>query len=116
MTPISVNFSERVCEEKDFRAEMKLSYDTLHITLSGRLDTITSPSLLAMYRETIGKETISHIIIDMKNLDFISSAGIRVLLIMNGELKNDNQLILTNTNKMVKEIIKIADLDDLLCC
>ncbi len=107
MTPMSADLYERVCEEKDFRAEMKFSGDTLHIVLSGRLDTITSPSLLALYRETADKEnSISHIIIDMKNLDYISSAGIRVLMIMDKELKNNNQLILTGMNEIVREIIE----------
>ena len=107
MTPMSDDLYERVCEEKDFRAEMKFSGDTLHIILSGRLDTITAPSLLAMYRETADKESsISNIIIDMKNLDYLSSAGIRVLMIMNKELKNNNQLILTGMNEIVREIIE----------
>ena len=107
MTPMSADSYESVCEEKDFKAELKFSCDTLHIVLSGRLDTITSPSLLAKYRETADKESnISNIIIDMKNLDYLSSAGIRVLIIMDKELKNNNQLILTGMNEIVREIIE----------
>lgn len=117
MTPMSADSYESVCEEKDFKAEMKFSCDTLRIVLSGRLDTITAPTLLAMYRETADKENnISHIIIDMKNLDYISSAGIRVLIIMNNELKNNNQLILTGMNEIVREIIENVGLDELFSC
>lgn len=107
MTPMSADSYESVCEEKDFKAELKFSCDTLHIVLSGRLDAITAPSLLAKYRETADKESnISNIIIDMKNLDYLSSAGIRVLTIMDKELKNNNQLILTGMNEIVREIIE----------
>lgn len=111
MTPISANISKNVCEEKDFKAETKFSRDTLYINLSGRLDTITAPSLLAIYRETADKKSISHIIIDMKNLDYISSAGLRVLMIMEKELEKNNQLIFTNMNEIVREIIETAGFD-----
>ncbi|MBQ2591657.1 MAG: STAS domain-containing protein [Candidatus Riflebacteria bacterium] len=41
-----------------------------------------------------------------RSLDYISSAGIRVLTIMDKELKNNNQLILTGMNEIVREIIE----------
>lgn len=51
---------------------------TLTIFLSGRLDSSTSPLLVTTINESIKK--IDYLILDMKDLDYISSAGIRVLI------------------------------------
>lgn len=115
MTPKSAVFLDRVCEENDFRTEMKLTDGLLHISVSGRLDTITAPNLLAMYRECTEQENITGIVIDMKDLDYISSAGLRVLLIMKKALSNENQLSLKNMNKVVSEIMETTGFDSIFC-
>lgn len=51
---------------------------TLTIFLSGRLDSSTSSQLVTTISESI--EKIDHLILDMEDLDYISSAGIRVLI------------------------------------
>ena len=115
MTPKSADSFERVCEGNDFKAEMKLTGGSLHVTVSGRLDTITAPDLLALYRETAVKGDITNIVIDMKDLDYISSAGLRVLLIMKKAFPNENQLRLTNMNEVVSEIMETTGFDSILC-
>ena len=94
---------------------MKLTDGTLYATVSGRLDTITAPELLAMYKETAEQGKITDIEIDMKNLDYISSAGLRVLLIMKKALPKEGQLQLTNMNETVTEIMETTGFDSVFC-
>ena len=115
MKPKPAESLERVREAKDFRSAMKLTDGTLYVTVSGRLDTITAPELLAMYKETAEQGKITDIEIDMKNLDYISSAGLRVLLIMKKALPKDGQLQLTNMNETVSEIMETTGFDSVFC-
>ena len=54
----------------------------LKITLDGRLDSLTSPKLLDFYEDELNKKSFRMVHLDFSNLDYISSAGLRVLLIM----------------------------------
>lgn len=101
-------------EDKDFKADVRAIGDTLNIALSGRLDTITSPDLLALYKEASSKATIGSIVIDMKDLDYISSAGLRVLLIMRQDIDSGNDFSIININQNVMEILETTGFDGIL--
>ncbi len=108
--------SERFsCEEKGFRADVQLMDEILSVSLTGRLDTITSPSLLALYKEAAAKGKIRSICVDMKNLEYISSAGLRVMLIMRKALENNQNIHLINMNDTVREIIETTGFDTVFC-
>ncbi len=83
----------------------------LDISLTGRLDTLTSPDLLKAYQETAKNEEIIGIAFDFSNLDYISSAGLRVLLVMNKALKNKKNFTINHANDTVKEIFKTTGFD-----
>lgn len=106
------NFSS---EDKDFKTEVKLNGDVLNISLSGRLDTITAPNLLAIYKEITSKSKVGSISIDMKDLEYISSAGLRVLLIMRQDIEDENNFTIFNTNEDVNEIFETTGFDGILC-
>ncbi len=106
------NFSS---EDKDFKTEVKLNGDVLNISLSGRLDTITAPNLLAIYKEITSKSKVGSISIDMKDLEYISSAGLRVLLIMRQNIEDENNYTIFNTNEDVNEIFETTGFDGILC-
>ena len=101
--------------EKDFSANVKLQDDSLNIVLKGRLDTISSPGLLALYREAEGKGTVKNICVDMSELDYISSAGLRVLLIMRKALKDDTCFSLINMTGEVRDILETTGFDTIFC-
>ena len=103
------------CEEDNFKANVELIGQTLHVTLAGRLDTITAPGLLALYREAESKGGYNDICIDMKELEYISSAGLRVLLIMKKALADNGGFNLINMNNSVKEIIETTGFDTIFC-
>lgn len=106
---------ELTLDENKFKADVKLSDDTLNISLSGRLDTITAPGLLSLYKEADGKGTINAICIDMKELEYISSAGLRVLLIMRKAIEDDDKFSLINMSDDVRDIFETTGFDSIMC-
>lgn len=115
MTPKASDSDETVHEDGGFRVKMGRIDDTLIITLSGRLDTITAPELLAKYREAAEAGSITNITLDMRHLDYISSAGLRVLLIMRKALKGGNHFCMTHMNDVVSGIMETTGFDSVLC-
>lgn len=115
MTPkqgISENFSS---EEGNFKAEVELKDGTLDVKLEGRLDTITSPELLALYKEAEAKGEIASVSVDMKDLEYISSAGLRVLMIMRKKVAGNEDFTLLNMSDLVREIIETTGFDTIFC-
>lgn len=87
--------------------------DSLTLRLSGRLDTVTSPEL----QEAVTKELdgVKHLAVDMAELEYITSAGLRVLL--NAAKKMDaakGSMVVKNANEDIREVFKITGFDDIL--
>lgn len=102
-------------DESTFKADVKLSDDTLNVALLGRLDTITSPGLLSLYKEAEGKSKISAICVDMKDLEYISSAGLRVLMIMRKAVGDMDRFSIINMSDGVKDIFETTGFDTIMC-
>ena len=64
----------------------KLNGDRLDVVLEGRLDTLTAPDLEAELKPDL--DSIKELVIDVKNLEYISSAGLRTLLMAKRALHN----------------------------
>lgn len=87
--------------------------DKLILNLDGRLDTSTSP-LLEKYIESQGVE-LKELEMDLEKLQYISSAGLRVLLAVHKELKNrDGNLTILNPNEAVREVFLITGFSEIL--
>lgn len=100
--------------ENNFKADVMLNDDVLNISLSGRLDTITAPNLLSIYKQIQSRSTIGSISINMKDLDYISSAGLRVLLIMRKDIEEDKDFTIINMKNNVKEIFETTGFDGII--
>lgn len=76
------------------------------LTLGGRLDTVTAPEL----SDVINKlpEDTNGIVLDCKDLEYISSAGLRVLLVAHKAMSAREGLKLTNVNEMVGEVLEVT--------
>jgi anti-anti-sigma factor len=82
----------------------------MFLTVRGRLDTITAPNLLAFYEQN--KDHIQGVNVNCHDLDYISSAGLRVLVIM---LKDcENGVTITEVNDSVRDILEQTGLDQIL--
>ncbi len=84
----------------------------LTLKVIGRLDTTTAPQLEATVRESIAG--VSELIIDFSELDYISSAGLRVLLSTQKEMNKQGSMKVTNVNDMVMEVFEITGFVDVL--
>lgn len=74
--------------------------------LEGRLDTLTSPSLDAKVKEVLGDA--KKLIFDLKNLDYISSAGLRVLLGAAQSMDDKDAMVVRNVTNDVRDIFEIT--------
>jgi anti-anti-sigma factor len=107
---MKLDTKEARAENFDLKAEF--AWDGLKLHLCGRLDTLSAPGLLAFYEKTVGLYTIEEAVVDCSQLEYISSAGLRVLLIMQKKCKRGVTLI--NINEEVREILEQTGFDSLL--
>ncbi|MGN0812271.1 MAG: STAS domain-containing protein [Candidatus Coproplasma sp.] len=89
-----------------------LDGDRLTIELSGRLDTNTSPQLEAELSSSIGG--VKQLTLDFKGIEYISSAGLRVLLQAQKIMNTQGSMRLKNVNSGVMEIFEITGFADIL--
>lgn len=82
------------------------------LTLNGRLDTITAPQLETELKSSIaGVETL---IFDFTALEYLSSAGLRVLLAAQKIMNKQGQMIVRNVNETIAEIFEVTGFSDIL--
>lgn len=85
----------------------------LTVNIDGRIDTITSQELENSLNEEI--ENITSLTLDFTKLEYISSAGLRVLIATEKKLKqNDIPMTITNVNETIGEIFRMSGFDKIL--
>ena len=92
--------------------QKSLNGTALTVTLEGRLDTTTSPKLEEDLRGSIGG--VTSLTFDMEKLEYISSAGLRVLLAMQKLMNRQGEMRLRNVNATVMEVFEITGFADIL--
>ncbi len=84
----------------------------LIISLEGRLDTMTSPELEAELQKSLaGADSLT---MDFSKLDYISSAGLRVLLSAHKAMNAKGGMKVTNVNEIVREVLEVTGFSDIL--
>ena len=84
----------------------------LEIALEGRLDTMTAPELEAELKESMNDA--ESLTIDFGKLDYISSAGLRVLLSAHKAMSAKGGLKIINVNEVVREVFDVTGFSDIL--
>jgi anti-sigma B factor antagonist len=84
----------------------------LNIALIGRLDTVTSPQLQEVLDSSLNG--ITELVFDFAKLDYISSAGLRVLLATNKKMVKVGKMIIRNVNDVVQEVFDMTGFADIL--
>ena len=84
----------------------------LTVTLVGRLDTMTSPQL----EEELQKELdgVTSLTFDFKDLEYISSAGLRVLLSLQKKMMTQGEMKLLNVSAAVNDVFEVTGFDEIL--
>lgn len=82
------------------------------IRIAGRLDTITAPALDKTINEDIGETR--NLILDMKSLEYISSAGLRVLLGAQKKMQKIGSMKVVNVCEEVMEVFEMTGFADIL--
>lgn len=85
---------------------------TLTVKLEGRLDTTTAPKLEAELKGSI--DGLTGLVIDFEKLEYISSAGLRVLLAMQKIMNKQGEMIIKNVNETVMEVFEVTGFSDIL--
>ncbi len=84
----------------------------LTVALEGRLDTVTAPQLEGDLRSSVNG--ISELVFDLSGMDYISSAGLRVLLSAQKVMNKQGSMLIRNVSPDVMEIFEVTGFIDIL--
>lgn len=86
--------------------------NALCVALNGRLDTTTAPKLEAFLKESLNG--VTELTLDFAQLEYISSAGLRVLLSTQKVMSKAGSMVVKNVNADIDEIFEITGFSDIL--
>ena len=86
--------------------------NTLVIELEGRLDTATAPELEKEIKSSL--DGITKLVFDFAKLDYITSAGLRVLLFAQKTMMTKGTMVVKNANEMIMEVFDVTGFNDIL--
>jgi len=86
--------------------------DALTVALQGRLDTNTSPELEKELRESM--DDVRSLTLDLADLDYISSAGLRVLLFAHKTMSAKDGMTVKHVNEVVMDVFELTGFADIL--
>lgn len=92
--------------------ETKKNADETVIELVGRLDTTTAPALEKTIGENIKDD--EKLVLDLKGLEYVSSAGLRVLLSTQKKLQKKGSMKVTNVCETIMEVFDMTGFADIL--
>ena len=92
--------------------EKNLNGTELTVTIAGRLDTTTAPQLEAELKQNING--VEKLVLDFTALEYLSSAGLRVLLSTQKVMNKQGEMIIKNVNETINEIFEVTGFIDVL--
>ena len=84
----------------------------LTLALEGRLDTTTAPQLEEALKTSLAE--ISDLVLDFEKLEYISSAGLRVVLAAQKQMQQQGSMVVCHVNEMVMEVFDLTGFADIL--
>ena len=88
------------------------SGESLELALEGRLDTTTAPELDEVLNKNL--DGITSLTLDLEQLEYLSSAGLRVLLSAQKTMNKQGTMVVRNVNETIMEIFEITGFSDIL--
>ena len=92
--------------------EKTLNGTELTINLIGRLDTTTAPQFEAELKQNISG--VEKLVLNFAALEYLSSAGLRVLLAAQKVMNKQGEMIVKNVNETIAEIFEVTGFSDIL--
>ena len=86
--------------------------NSLTVAIEGRLDTTTAPQLEAELKSSL--DGITELTMDLSTLEYISSAGLRVLLSAQKIMNKQGEMKVAGANETVKEVFEVTGFSDIL--
>ena len=90
----------------------ELNGNALTLAVAGRLDTVTAPELEKELQSSL--ESAETLTLDFSKLDYISSAGLRVLLSAHKVMSRKGGMKVTGANEVVREVFDVTGFADIL--
>lgn len=85
---------------------------TLILKLEGRLETTTAPELEAVVKKDL--DGVTELILDMEKLEYLSSAGLRVILAAQKQMNRQGTMAVRHVNDTIMEVFEITGFVDIL--
>ena len=85
---------------------------TLTIALDGRLDTVNAPKLESALKESL--PGVEHLVLDFEKLQYLSSAGLRVLLAAQKIMNRQGDMVVRHVNETIADIFDVTGFCDIL--
>ena len=92
--------------------DKQLNGSELTLTLNGRLDTTTAPEQETAIKENIAG--ITNLVMDFAGLEYLSSAGLRVILSAQKTMNKQGEMVIRNVNETINEVFEITGFIDIL--
>ena len=92
--------------------EKNLNGSELTVTISGRLDTTTAPQLEEEFKQNL--TGVEKLVLDFADLEYLSSAGLRILLAAQKTMNKQGEMIIRNVNETINEIFEVTGFIDIL--
>lgn len=84
----------------------------LTLALEGRLDTVTTPTLEAELKQSLND--VTELVFDFSQLEYISSAGLRVLLAAQKTMNKQGSMVIRHVNEAIMEVFEVTGFSDIL--
>ena len=85
---------------------------SLTLQLEGRLDTTPAPALEQELKDSLNG--ITHLVLDMEQLAYLSSAGLRVILAAQKQMNKQGQMVVRHVNDTIMEVFNLTGFSDIL--
>lgn len=84
----------------------------LTVNVSGRIDTTTAPQFSDFLKEQL--PGVEELVIDLKEVDYISSAGLRAILFAQKIMNSQGSMVVTNVNSDIMETFELTGFTEIL--
>ena len=86
---------------------------TLTLDIEGRIDTTTAPALGGALKRSVPSD-VKTLVLDFAKVEYISSAGLRVLLAAQKVMKKQGSMVVRNVNEAIMEVFEVTGFADIL--